>query len=198
MAPKRVSEHLAPHGARVDTRAAAAPATNDLEQASPAGDDIPEHAYFTVEGRRWRATDPNLSEPFKTALTRELMSARRAVKQHKGGDAVAERAARDRVQDAKVALGERGPKWWLPMTEQERNTRVAATIRALARERGEGKSLCPSEVARALGGDDWRSLMPCVRAVAFELQSAGDVRVTQKSQVVNAAARGAVRMQIVT
>ena len=32
----------------------------------------------------------------------------------KAGDAEAERAARDRVHAAKVALGERGPKWWEP------------------------------------------------------------------------------------
>ena len=63
--------------------------------------------------------------------------------------------------------------------------------------RGEGKSLCPSEVARALGGEQWRELMPAVRAVAFELQAAGEVRVTQKSRVVDATARGAIRVQIV-
>ena len=41
------------------------------------------------------------------------MSARRAVGAAKrAGDEVAERAARDRVHAAKVALGERGPKWW--------------------------------------------------------------------------------------
>lgn len=30
----------------------------------------------------------------------------------KAKDPVAEREARDRVNAAKVALGERGPKWW--------------------------------------------------------------------------------------
>jgi hypothetical protein len=41
------------------------------------------------------------------------MSARSAVGHAKRrGDAVAERAARDRVHAAKVALGERGPAWW--------------------------------------------------------------------------------------
>ena len=44
-------------------------------------------------------------------LVRELMSARSAVGWAKRkGDADAERAARDRVHAAKVALGERGPK----------------------------------------------------------------------------------------
>lgn len=154
-------------------------------------------AYFTIDGRRWRATDPNIPEPYKAALTRELMSARRAVKEAKGVDAVAERRARARVQDAKIALGERGPKWWLPMTEAQREVRIAATIRALARERGEAKSICPSEVARALGGARWRELTRAVRAVAFELQKAGVVSVTQKSKVVDPTARGAVRIRVV-
>jgi len=41
------------------------------------------------------------------------MSARSSVGWAKRrGDKEAERAARDRVHAAKVALGERGPKWW--------------------------------------------------------------------------------------
>jgi len=44
---------------------------------------------------------------------RELISARSAVGWAKRkNDAGAEKAARARVQAAKVALGERGPKWW--------------------------------------------------------------------------------------
>ena len=43
----------------------------------------------------------------------ELMAARRAVgAAKKAGDAAAEREARARVHEAKVALGERGPTWW--------------------------------------------------------------------------------------
>ncbi|WP_347187247.1 hypothetical protein [Qipengyuania flava] len=41
------------------------------------------------------------------------MAARRTVDQaKKADDREAERAARARVHDAKVALGERGPVWW--------------------------------------------------------------------------------------
>lgn len=69
--------------------------------------------WIVVDGRRWRATDPNIPEERRKELVSELMSARSAVgwaKRKK--DAEAERAARDRVHAAKVALGERGPKWW--------------------------------------------------------------------------------------
>mgnify|MGYP001452196749 CR=1 FL=1 len=50
-------------------------------------------------------------------------------------DAQSERAARDRVHDAKVALGERGVKWWLvtPPEEGLRQRRDCAR-RALERE----------------------------------------------------------------
>ena len=54
------------------------------------------------------------------------MAGRRAVKAalHDANDTdgVALRAARDRVQRAKVGLGERGTPWW-EQTEQERRAR---------------------------------------------------------------------------
>ena len=66
-----------------------------------------------IDGRRWRATDPSLTEERRSELVSELMSARRAVgAAKKAGDADAERKARDRVHAAKVALGERGEPWW--------------------------------------------------------------------------------------
>jgi hypothetical protein len=69
--------------------------------------------WVVIDGRRWRATDPSIPEERRKELVRELMSARSAVGWAKRkGDAAAERAARDRVHAAKVALGERGPKWW--------------------------------------------------------------------------------------
>ena len=69
--------------------------------------------WIVIDGRRWRRSDPSLPEERRKALVSELMSARSAVGWAKRkGDATAERAARDRVHAAKVALGERGPKWW--------------------------------------------------------------------------------------
>ena len=69
--------------------------------------------WIVIDGRRWRRSDPSLPEERRKALVSELMSARSAVGHAKRrGDETAERAARDRVHAAKVALGERGPKWW--------------------------------------------------------------------------------------
>ena len=69
--------------------------------------------YVIIEGRKWRATNPNLPEDVRQKWVDELMSARREVgRAKKAQDEGAEKAARARVQTAKVALGERGPKWW--------------------------------------------------------------------------------------
>ena len=73
----------------------------------------PDGHYVIIDGRRWRATDPSIPEERRRQLVDELMAARRAVGAAKrAGDEDAERAARARVHAAKVALGERGPKWW--------------------------------------------------------------------------------------
>lgn len=73
----------------------------------------PDGRYIVVNGRRWRASDPGLSEERRGELVDELMSARRAVgAATRHGDAEAERVARDRVHQAKVTLGERGAPWW--------------------------------------------------------------------------------------
>lgn len=73
----------------------------------------------------------------------------------------------------------------------------AERIRAAIR-RGAGRTLCPSEVARALapdGLDDWRALMPAVRAEAARMQAEGLIAVTQKGLAVPAAlAKGPIRL----
>ena len=65
----------------------------------------PDGRYLVVDGRRWRATDPGIPETLRAELVAELMAARRI-------------QARARVQDAKVALGERGEPWWEPGGER--------------------------------------------------------------------------------
>jgi hypothetical protein len=73
----------------------------------------PDGRYIVVDGRRWRASDPSLPEERRHELVGELMSARRAVGAAKrAGSEEDARAGRRRVHLAKVALGERGPKWW--------------------------------------------------------------------------------------
>jgi hypothetical protein len=71
--------------------------------------------YVVIDGRRWRATNPDLPPEVRQQLVRELMAARRAVGAAlRAKDADAEKAARARVNAAKISLGERGAKWWEP------------------------------------------------------------------------------------
>lgn len=71
----------------------------------------PDGRYFVVRGRLWRASNPALTATERGRLVQELMSARRAVRAARRADAGLV-AARTRVNDAKVALGEHGPVWW--------------------------------------------------------------------------------------
>lgn len=66
-----------------------------------------------MKGRLWRTTNPALDEQTRQRYVKDLMKARNQVKQAKRqDDAEALSAARTRVNQAKVALGERGPVWW--------------------------------------------------------------------------------------
>lgn len=71
----------------------------------------PDGRYFVVRGRLWRCSNPGLSPEHRQALVKDLMTARRAVRDAKG-DAAAVSVARQHVDEAKRALGERGPVWW--------------------------------------------------------------------------------------
>lgn len=91
----------------------------------------PDGHYILIKGIRWRATDPDLPEDVSEILRHELMSARRAVGVAlRAADPEAERAARDRVQRTKVALGERGTPWW-EQTAAERRKRWESVTKTL-------------------------------------------------------------------
>ena len=73
----------------------------------------PDGRYFVVRGRLWRTSNPALAPAVRQAWVDKLMKARRQVGvARKAGDADAERSARAAVDEAKRALGERGPVWW--------------------------------------------------------------------------------------
>jgi hypothetical protein len=73
--------------------------------------------------------------------------------------------------------------------------RLESTILDLIEQRDEGKTICPSEAARAVGGRDWRALMPAAREAAARLADAGRIHVTQKGSEVDArSARGPIRL----
>lgn len=73
----------------------------------------PDGRYFVVRDRLWRCSDPSLPEEARQEYVRELMAARRAVRSAMlAKDEAALKQARESVNRAKIALGERGPVWW--------------------------------------------------------------------------------------
>ena len=68
----------------------------------------------------------------------------------------------------------------------------------LLAQRAAGRTICPSEAARALGGDDgFRPLMPLVREAAASMADAGELEVTQRGTVVDGrSARGPIRLRL--
>lgn len=71
----------------------------------------PDGRYFVVGGRLWRMSNPALSEQEHAELVRRLGAARQAVRRFKR-DLHLLSKARDRVDEIKRALGERGDVWW--------------------------------------------------------------------------------------
>jgi uncharacterized protein DUF3253 len=59
-----------------------------------------------------------------------------------------------------------------------------AVVTLLAR-RDLTATICPSEVARAVGGPSWRDLMEPVREAARRLVRAGQVEITQGGKVID-------------
>lgn len=73
---------------------------------------------------------------------------------------------------------------------------IEKAIFELLDAREPGKTICPSEVARTLAPDDWRPLMPQVRAVAVALAGKDGLDILQKGQVIahDSEIRGPIRL----
>ncbi|HEY1057154.1 MAG TPA: DUF3253 domain-containing protein [Limnobacter sp.] len=71
-------------------------------------------------------------------------------------------------------------------------------ILTLLAQRRAGASICPSEVARQVGGADWRSWMEPVRQAGRQLAQEGRLRVTQKDATLDPTKpwHGAIRFRL--
>jgi hypothetical protein len=61
-------------------------------------------------------------------------------------------------------------------------------ILTLVAERGHGRTICPSEAARAVGGihpDGWGPLMPHVRRISIMLAKDGQIVIIRKGKVAD-------------
>jgi hypothetical protein len=76
--------------------------------------------------------------------------------------------------------------------------KLRTAILELAARRGPSSSICPSDAARAVGGDDWRDLMDDARDVARALARDGEVVITQGGEVLDpdAAWHGPIRIRV--
>lgn len=78
------------------------------------------------------------------------------------------------------------------MTAEDSHPIDAAALRAeLVRQiaaLAPGKSLCPSDIARALGGthpDQWSRLMPAVRRTAIDMAKSGNLVILRKGKIAD-------------
>lgn len=165
--------------------------------ASPGPDRSADGRWLLIGGRRWRASDPTIPDGLRAELVAELMDARRAVgRSGRAGEHADLVEARRRVQDAKLALGERGEPWWEEPTSAGQRTRLAAAMRALANHRAP-RTICPSDAARAIGGAQWRDVMDESRDEARQLAQDGHLEVLQRNARLDPAAawRGPIRLR---
>lgn len=74
---------------------------------------------------------------------------------------------------------------------------IEEAVFELLGERDPGKTICPSEAARAVGGEDWRRLMPHVRATAVGLAREGRLVITRHGKPADPDAfKGVYRLRL--
>jgi hypothetical protein len=73
---------------------------------------------------------------------------------------------------------------------------LEASILGLLDQRAATATICPSESARAIGGEDWRDLMEPARRAARRLVARGEIDITQGGSVVDpSTAKGPIRLR---
>ncbi len=73
---------------------------------------------------------------------------------------------------------------------------LETSLLTLLAARARTATVCPSEAARAVGGEQWRELMEPARAAARRLVARGQVEITQGGRVVDGStAKGPIRVR---
>jgi hypothetical protein len=68
------------------------------------------------------------------------------------------------------------------LREKRRKATLDDLILDLVEERGQGKTVCPSEVARAKRDDNWQQLMGEIRVRAVKLAKDGRIAIYRKGK----------------
>jgi hypothetical protein len=73
---------------------------------------------------------------------------------------------------------------------------ITDALLRIAAERGPEKSLCPTDVARAVSAENWRPLLGAVRKVAADLARQGKIEILRKGKPINPdEMRGVIRLR---
>ena len=76
---------------------------------------------------------------------------------------------------------------------------ITAALLHLPAERGPEKSLCPTDVARAVSAENWRPLLGAVRKVAADLARQGKIEILRKGKPINPDdMRGVIRLRAIS
>lgn len=80
----------------------------------------------------------------------------------------------------------------MPVTDKQ----IRDAIAELLKHRQPPATICPSEAARALAPEEWRPLMPQVRAVAITMAKNGVLNIRPRSKTVkpDEPLRGPIRL----
>ena len=74
--------------------------------------------------------------------------------------------------------------------------RLEETIVTLLEARAQDATICPSDAARAIGGEEWRDLMEPARRAARRMVARGELQITQGGSVVDpSTAKGPIRLR---
>ena len=78
------------------------------------------------------------------------------------------------------------------------SARIELEILRQVTARGPNKSICPSEVARALDAEEWRGLMTPVRRAATRLARTGQIDILRKGRPVDPVEeiKGVIRLRL--
>ena len=74
--------------------------------------------------------------------------------------------------------------------------RLEETIVTLLAARAQDATICPSDAARAIGGEEWRDLMEPARRAARRMVARDELQITQGGSVVDpSTAKGPIRLR---
>jgi len=77
------------------------------------------------------------------------------------------------------------------------STALEDAILTLLHNRDPGKTICPSEAARHVSPNEWRTLTTPARVAAIRLATAGRIEITRHGHIVDGAtAKGPIRLRL--